>query len=181
MNIKHLPNVLTVFRLLLVPVFCVLLAEGNDAWAVTVYLLASATDFLDGYIARRFKVITAFGKFTDPLADKLLQVAALVILTIQARIPLWITIVIVVKELLIGAGGVMLYGRYKIQAAADWYGKTATVLFYAAIAAVILKFPSVTVAQVFVLVALALSLFAFVMYLIRYVRSVRETKKTSAE
>ena len=169
----NLPNILTILRLLLVPVFCVLLINGDIYAAVAVYLIASVTDFFDGYLARKYKQITTFGKFMDPTADKLLQVAALVILTFQHAIPIYITAVILVKELLIAIGGILLYRRYKIYASADWYGKAATVLFYIAIVAVILKFPSEQIALIMVIVAFALSLFAFAMYLVRYIRNVK--------
>lgn len=170
----NLPNILTIIRLLLVPVFCVLLANGDNAAAVAVYLIASITDFFDGYLARKYKQVTSFGKFMDPLADKLLQVSALIILTIQHLMPAWITAIILVKEIFIGIGGVMLYKKYKIFAAADWYGKIATVLFYVAIAAVILKIQPY--ANFMVVIAFALAIFAFVMYLLRYIKSVKESK-----
>jgi CDP-diacylglycerol--glycerol-3-phosphate 3-phosphatidyltransferase len=97
----NVPNVLTVFRILLVPVLvAALLQEGwsGDALAAAIFALASFTDALDGWIARRQKSVTTFGKLMDPLADKLLVTAALVSLVSLDRLSAWVAMVIIARE-----------------------------------------------------------------------------------
>src|SRR5579863_10072147 len=96
------PNFLTVVRILLIPVLVVaLFANGGDGdvFAATVFALASATDFIDGYLARARNSVTTFGKLMDPLADKLLIVAALVSLVSLHRLAAWVAMVIITREL----------------------------------------------------------------------------------
>src|SRR5690606_15595139 len=101
----NLPNALTVLRILLVPVFVVLLlaANGDDAvlriWAFVVFAGAMVTDWIDGTLARRWNLITDFGKIADPIADKALMASALIGLWIVGTLPLWVPIVILVREL----------------------------------------------------------------------------------
>ena len=101
----NLPNALTVLRILLVPVFVVLLlaANGDDAvlrtWALVVFAGAMVTDWIDGTLARRWNLITDFGKIADPIADKALMASALIGLWIVGTLPLWVPIVILVREL----------------------------------------------------------------------------------
>lgn len=101
----NLPNALTVLRLLLVPVFAWLLLRegGTDAasrvWAAGVFLVASATDFVDGELARRQGLVTSFGKIVDPIADKALIGTALVGLSYLGDLPWWVTIVILIREI----------------------------------------------------------------------------------
>ena len=87
---------------------------------------------MDGFIARKFNLITNFGKLIDPLADKATQVSILIILTLKNVIPLWILVVVFVKELLMVSGASFLYGK-KLVVSSKWYGKLTTVLLYIAI------------------------------------------------
>jgi CDP-diacylglycerol--glycerol-3-phosphate 3-phosphatidyltransferase len=101
----NLPNALTVLRLLLVPVFAwLLLRDGGDdsasrVWAALVFVVASATDFVDGELARRQGLVTTFGKVVDPIADKALTGTALVGLSYLGELPWWVTVVILVREI----------------------------------------------------------------------------------
>lgn len=100
----NLPNILTVVRILLVPVFLVLLVgqDGADpawrVWAFVVFVVAMLTDWIDGTLARRWDMITDFGKIADPIADKALMAAALIGLWVVGTLPLWVPIVILVRE-----------------------------------------------------------------------------------
>ena len=98
----NLPNKLTIFRILCIPVFVVLMLVNtipyNNYIAVGVFIIASLTDMLDGKIARKYNLVTNFGKFMDPLADKLLVSAALICLC-GSKIPVWIVIIIISREL----------------------------------------------------------------------------------
>ena len=97
----NLPNKLTIFRVILVIPFVALMLNGYDLWAVAVFIIASLTDLLDGKIARKYNLITDFGKFMDPLADKLLVCAAMICLVEMGRLPAWMVIVIISREFII--------------------------------------------------------------------------------
>ena len=129
---KHVPNILTLSRFALIP-FIVYFIDAENYLLAFIFLTISAlTDILDGFIARKFNLITNFGKLIDPLADKATQVSILIILTLKNVIPLWILVVVFVKELLMVSGASFLYGK-KLVVSSRWYGKLTTVLFYIAI------------------------------------------------
>jgi CDP-diacylglycerol---glycerol-3-phosphate 3-phosphatidyltransferase len=135
----NLPNLLTVARIMLVPVLVAVLlgntAQG-DVLAAIVFALASLTDFVDGYLARSRAEITTFGKLMDPLADKLLIVAALISLVSLNRLATWVAMVIITREL---AVTVLRMGATQagVVMAASMFGKVKTCLQIAAILAVI--------------------------------------------
>ena len=128
---RQLPNVITVVRILCAPVFVwMLLADGGDAgplrwWAAVLFIVAIATDGLDGYLARRYEIVTDLGKLLDPIADKVLTGAAFVGLSILGELPWWITVVVLVREI-----GITVY-RFIVVSdhvlAAAWMGKLKTV------------------------------------------------------
>jgi CDP-diacylglycerol---glycerol-3-phosphate 3-phosphatidyltransferase len=135
----NLPNVLTVLRILLVPVLVVALLGNTpegDVLAAVVFALASLTDFADGYLARTRGSVTTFGKLMDPLADKLLIIAALLSLVSLGRLPAWVAMVIIAREL---AVTVLRLGATQagVVMAASLFGKVKTCLQIAAILAVI--------------------------------------------
>ena len=126
----NLPNLLTVFRILLVPVLVVaLLSEvhSGDALAAAVFVLASLTDYLDGWIARRRKRESNFGKLMDPLADKLLVTAALVSLVSLNRLAAWVAMVIIAREFAVTGLRQMAIEQGHVIGASQ-YGKVKTVL-----------------------------------------------------
>ena len=132
-----IPNILTTFRVILIPVFTwLMLGERNLPAAASVFVLSGVTDFLDGYIARKYNMITDVGKVYDPLADKLTQVTAVVCLYWLKLLPAWVLLLIVVKEAAMVIIGLCMYVR-KIVTYSDWYGKAATVLFYAVVFVII--------------------------------------------
>lgn len=96
----NLPTALTLSRIILIPIF-ILIVYQHPFWGVAVFSIASLTDFLDGYLARRSNQITKFGIILDPLADKFLVISALVVLVDMGRLSAWIAIVIIVREFLI--------------------------------------------------------------------------------
>ena len=133
------PNGLTVLRILAVPVIVVaLLGEtpDGDVIAAAVFALAALTDGLDGYIARRRRDVTTFGKLMDPLADKLLVVAALVSLVSLDRLAAWVAMVIITRELAV-TGLRAVAAEQGVVIAASWLGKLKTILQVAAIFALI--------------------------------------------
>ena len=127
----NLPNKLTLFRVILIPFFVFFLLapyfEGYGNYiAVVIFIVASITDFLDGKIARKYNLVTNFGKFMDPLADKLLVSSALISLIALEKIPAWIVIVIIAREFII-SGFRLIAADNGIVIAASWWGKFKTV------------------------------------------------------
>jgi CDP-diacylglycerol--glycerol-3-phosphate 3-phosphatidyltransferase len=136
----NLPNVLTVIRIMLVPVLVVALlggTAGGDVLAAVVFALASLTDFADGYLARQRQEITDLGKLLDPFADKLLIIAALISLVSLHRIPAWVAMVIIAREIAVTV--LRVYAAQNgVIAASGMFGKIKTCLQIAAIFCIIL-------------------------------------------
>jgi CDP-diacylglycerol---glycerol-3-phosphate 3-phosphatidyltransferase len=135
----NLPNILTVLRIMLVPVLVAALlgnTPAGDVLAAVVFVLASITDFVDGYLARTRGSVTTFGKLMDPLADKLLIVAALLSLVSLGRLPAWVAMVIIAREL---AVTMLRLGASQagVVIPASTFGKVKTCMQIAAILAVI--------------------------------------------
>ena len=106
--LMNVPNMLTMLRLFLVPVLFYALVQGRYGWALAIFLIAAVSDGLDGWIARRFHQQTRLGAILDPIADKLLVVTAVITLTWLGFLPLWLTVLIISRDLLI-IGGSMAY------------------------------------------------------------------------
>jgi cardiolipin synthase len=107
-SFSHLPNVITLARIALVPVLILLLKDQDYVAGLIVFVIAGASDALDGYLAKRLNVQSRLGAILDPVADKLLLVSAYVMLTVLGHIPFWLVLVVVFRDLLI-VGGYMLY------------------------------------------------------------------------
>ena len=129
---KHIPNILTILRFILIPFIVVFIAFNNYIAAFVVLTISGITDILDGFIARKFNFISDFGKLIDPLADKTTQISVLITLALKDVIPFWILLVVFLKEFLMIAGASFLYGK-ELDVSSKWYGKLTTVLFYIAI------------------------------------------------
>ncbi len=138
----NLPNKLTVFRVVLIIPFVAFLLGGYEGWswftmlfggilaytdyiALAIFVIASLTDLLDGKIARKYNLITNFGKFMDPLADKLLVCSAMICLTAMDRIPAWVVIIIISREFVISGFRLIASDNGKVIAASYW-GKFKT-------------------------------------------------------
>jgi CDP-diacylglycerol--glycerol-3-phosphate 3-phosphatidyltransferase len=135
----NVPNVLTVLRILLVPVLVVALLDetpNGDLFAAIVFCVASATDLLDGYLARTRNAVTTFGKLMDPIADKLLIVAALVALVSLDRLAAWVAMVIIAREFAVTALR-MAATQQGVVIQANLFGKAKTCLQMAAVLALI--------------------------------------------
>jgi cardiolipin synthase len=129
---KHLPNILTIIRFLLIPLILYFIFTGNYLFAFVFFTVSGITDIADGCIARKFNLISNFGKLMDPLADKLTQISVLAALVIVKIIPVWILAIVLLKEFIMVVGASFLYGK-DVVVYSRWYGKLATVLFYLAI------------------------------------------------
>lgn len=127
-----LPNLLSFARLLLVPVFLVLLVRGEDAWALVVLIISSITDFLDGYLARTLNQVSRLGQLLDPAADRLYIFAALIGLAWRDLVPWWIVLIIVARDIFLLVLGIVLANFGFGPLPVHQLGKIATFcLFYA--------------------------------------------------
>lgn len=127
----NLPNKLTILRVLMIPFFVVFMlwniTGAADKWiAAAIFIIASLTDMLDGKIARKYNLVTNFGKFMDPLADKLLVGAAMICLVEMGRLPAWIVIIIISREFII-SGFRLIASDNGVVIAASYWGKFKTV------------------------------------------------------
>ncbi|MFZ7132118.1 MAG: CDP-diacylglycerol--glycerol-3-phosphate 3-phosphatidyltransferase [Eubacteriales bacterium] len=125
----NLPNKLTLLRIIMIPIFIFfLLTKINHGRmiATIIFITASMTDWLDGFIARKYNLITVFGKFVDPLADKLLVSAALICLVELGDIPSWMVVIIIAREFAV-TGLRVLAASDHIVIAASWWGKIKTI------------------------------------------------------
>ena len=127
----NLPNKLTILRVILIPFFVFFMLapyfEGYGNFiAVAIFIIASFTDFLDGYLARRDNIVTNFGKFMDPLADKLLVCSALICLVETGQLPAWVVVIIISREFII-SGFRLIASDNGVVIAASYWGKFKTV------------------------------------------------------
>ena len=175
----NLPNVLTVLRILLVPVIVVALlsdAEHGDLLAAITFALASITDAMDGYLARTRDAITTFGKLMDPIADKLLIIAALVALVSLNRLAAWVAMVIIARELTV-TWTRMQANQQGVVIASNWWGKSKTIIQVVAIFCVIVAgHPSPTWVDALVYAAVAITIVSGVDYFFGLRRVLREAE-----
>lgn len=179
-NVWTIPNVLTMIRLILVPVFVVLFLRGHKMASLAVFVAASLTDMLDGYLARKLHQITDFGKLFDPLADKLMVLSAMVCQGIAGVFPWSAIIIVACKELLMVLGGLFMLNR-DVVVYSNYVGKTAQVCF---IISLILAFFhdqlaawGVQLDLIFLWATVALSIVAMIIYVVGAVKSLRHSKE----
>ena len=168
----NLPNTLTVLRVIMVPFFVVFMlipslgAAANKYIALALFCIASFTDFLDGHLARKHNLVTNFGKFMDPLADKLLVCSALICLSSLGKLATWIVLVIIAREFII-SGFRLVASDNGIVIAASYWGKFKTVSHMAMIIMLILDFQNpvyYVLTQIVVWVGLALTVISLADY-----------------
>ena len=180
----NLPNKLTVLRVLMIPVFLVVLMGGflpiatARIAAVVIFALASLTDFLDGYIARKYKLITNFGKFMDPLADKLLVCAALIAMVALGDIAAWVVILIVSREFIV-TGFRLIAAEQQVVLAAGIWGKLKTTAQMLMIILVLLNIQNDTVqlfGQALIWLAAALTVISAVECIAKNMQVLKDAK-----
>ena len=182
---KIVPNIISIFRICLVPVFVIAyFTDDSDIkyYAILVYFIAGLSDFLDGFIARRFNAQSKLGKLLDPLGDKLMTFTVLICITITRPILLWAVLVFFVKEILMGIGGLVLHKKAHVELPpANILGKVSTIVFYAVCIAMMLFRISDEVAVILTSVAICLALIALAGYIISYIRIMKARLKTPIE
>ncbi len=168
----NLPNKLTMFRVLLIPFFVFFLLapyfpQNGKYIAAVIFVAASLTDFLDGKIARKYNLVTNFGKFMDPLADKLLVCSALVCLVSTGQLAAWIVLIIIAREFII-SGFRLIAAEQQIVIAASYWGKFKTTFQMIMIIILILDLDNQIVQMlgtIFTYLALALTVISLLDYL----------------
>ncbi|MBE5860721.1 MAG: CDP-diacylglycerol--glycerol-3-phosphate 3-phosphatidyltransferase [Butyrivibrio sp.] len=168
----NLPNKLTVLRVIMIPFFVVFLLFNilgdADKWvALGIFIVASLTDMLDGKIARKYNLITDFGKFMDPLADKLLVCSAMICLIELHRIPAWIVVIIIAREFIISGFRLIAVENGRVIAASYW-GKFKTTFQMIMVILMIADIPQLSlVTTIIMYIALALTVISLCDYIIK--------------
>ena len=168
----NLPNKLTVLRVIMIPFFVLFMltdfaGAASKYVALAIFCIASFTDFLDGYLARRDNLVTNFGKFMDPLADKLLVCSALICLIPQGKLETWIVLVIIAREFII-SGFRLVASDNGIVIAASYWGKFKTVSHMSMIILLILDIPSLwVVTEIVKWIAVVLTIVSLVDYVLK--------------
>ena len=167
----NLPNKLTILRMIMIPFFLVALMvpgiPGGKWIALALFCLASLTDMLDGKIARKYNLITDFGKFMDPLADKLLVCSAMIALIDLDRIPAWVVIIIIAREFII-SGFRLVASDNGVVIAASYWGKFKTAFQMLTVIVLILNIPNkvfTILGTVLIYVSLALTVISLIDYI----------------
>ncbi len=168
-NLFNIPNCLCYFRILLIPIFLYVYFGSEFEYhfiiAAFVLVLSGISDFLDGFIARKYDMVTDFGKLIDPIADKLTQFTIAITLLFNYPLVWLLLIIIVLKDGMLGIVGLYLYDYgLKIQGA-SWWGKIATAYFYVVVILLIsLHIPNTMLSTVLIITSSALMLLSFVLY-----------------
>lgn len=176
----NLPNKLTMFRVILIPFFVVFMLVDitlYDKWiALGIFIIASLTDLLDGKIARKYNLVTNFGKFMDPLADKLLVCSALICLVALSKIPAWMVIVIIAREFII-SGFRLIASDNGVVIAASYWGKFKTTFQMIMICLMIADITAISMLTTVVMwVAVVLTVVSLVDYLVKNKDVMKDTK-----
>ena len=168
----NLPNKLTVMRMILIPFFVFFMLapyfEGYGNYIATaIFIIASLTDMLDGKIARKYNLVTDFGKFMDPLADKLLVCSAMICLIEKGQLAAWIVIIIIAREFII-SGFRLVASDNGIVIAANYWGKFKTTFQMIGVVLLIFNIPALsTLTTIIVWIALALTVISLVDYIVK--------------
>ena len=176
----NLPNKLTIIRVCLIPFFvaALLFDHGNNYTmrivANVLFIVASLTDLFDGKIARKYNLVTNFGKFMDPLADKLLVCSALICLIELGQLPAWMVIIIISREFII-SGFRLVAADNGVVIAASYWGKFKTTFQMAAVILMIFNIPALTlVTNIVVVIAVALTIISLVDYVAKNIKILTE-------
>ena len=172
----NLPNKLTVLRVLMVPFFVLFMLTdlggvANKWIALAIFVVASLTDLLDGKIARKYNLVTNFGKFMDPLADKLLVCSAMICLIEKGRLAAWIVIVIIAREFII-SGFRLVASDNGIVIAASYWGKFKTVFQMAMVIVLIMDLGGAfdVIGQALIWISLALTIISLIDYVAKNIQ-----------
>lgn len=168
-----IPNLLSIFRIMLIPVFVLLyLSEMkySGILAVAVLVISGITDILDGFIARKFHLVSELGRIFDPLADKLIQMTVCICLVIKHTALIWVLYLLILKELIMVTASVTIVKKGRKMIPARWFGKLGTVAFYFVVIAIIAFNPSIVITNILLGVILGYMIFSLIMYIPAYMK-----------
>lgn len=168
-----IPNAISALRIVLIVVFAVLLANHRDGWAIAVLAIAGISDFLDGYLARRWNQVTALGRVLDPAADRILTVAVVLGLALRGIIPWWLVAVLLLRDVVVGAALAIAKRRGVHTPQVTFIGKLATLLLYVTLPITYLCYDRWEVLYTIALIGAAGSAVVYWWAGIGYVRDVR--------
>ena len=176
-SICTIPNAITLLRLLLIVPFMVFYRSGRIAAALIVVVLSALSDMADGTIARKFNMVSDFGKAFDPVVDKLNQAAAIFCLTEKFPHMIFLLVILIIKELTSGVLTLRAIKKTKAVQSADWHGKLATTSLYTTFA-VHLLFPQISgrLSDAMIIVCTLIMLMSFILYTVRNIRYIRSAK-----
>jgi cardiolipin synthase (CMP-forming) len=174
-----LPNVITVARIGLIVVFGVLLVRSIDGWAITVLAVAGASDFLDGYLARRLGQTSALGRVLDPAADRLLTVVVVLGLAWRDIIPWWLVALLLARDLVMGAALLWWRRRGTATPQVTFLGKSATFALYVFLPLSYLAYDRWDAVHTFAIVAAAVSSIAYWGSAVQYLAQLRKSRSTA--
>ena len=183
---KVVPNIISLFRICLVPVFIIVyFTDESDIKinAVFVYAVAAFSDFLDGFLARKFEVSSNLGKLLDPLGDKLMTFSVLLCLTIRGPLPFWAVLVVGIKEVIMAIGGIVLHKKAHVELLpSNLAGKASTVVFFL-VCATLLLFRDIPrgVAIALISFAIGLAFLALVSYFRTYTMLMKSNDSTNSK
>jgi cardiolipin synthase len=198
-DIFTVPNLISFIRLCTIPLFIYLILQGDNIAACVVFALAAGTDWVDGQVARRTNQVSKLGQLLDPAVDRILMISGVICLLIVGRLPLWIILFVLARDLLLLYGGSVLLTKYNARVPVIFAGKVATTLLYIGFAGVVLNLPLVAgldlcsfdwlplfnaqtapIWFVFVYAGLFLSLFTTIYYVRRFFETL-EVEKQKAQ
>ena len=178
----NLPNKLTLLRVFMVPVFLLMMyldIPFNLFWALVIFAAASITDAVDGHLARKHNLVTNFGKFMDPLADKLLVCSALICLIQSGQLPAWVVVVIISREFII-SGFRLIASDNGVVIAASYWGKFKTVTQMVMVVVLILNFQHplmILFANILIWVSVILTIVSLVDYVVKNIDVLKDQKQ----
>ena len=178
-QIINLPNTITIVRLGIIPVLFLLLLSPDQTWSLVIavlFIAAALTDLLDGYVARRFQIVTTMGKFLDPIADKLVINTAMILMIPIGRIPAWVVAIIIIRDFFVdGVRSIAQSEGVIIQA--SWLGKQKTLCQVFAVSALMIHYPFLgadahAVGTILTFLALILSVYSGLDYFLKFLKYV---------
>lgn len=196
-KILTIPNVLSFIRLCMIPVFLYLLLHGYNLAATILFAFAASTDWIDGQVARRTNSVSKLGQLLDPAVDRLLLISGVVGLLLVGRIPVWIILFVIIRDLCLLLGGAYILKKWRVRVDVIYLGKFATTCLYVGFAGILLNMPLLTGLGIcdflwlpffnhdlyswgfwFVYLGLFLSIFTTIYYIKTALSQVKQAKET---
>ena len=177
-QIFTIPNLLSLFRILLIPIILWLYCGLQEYyWTIVVIAISGLSDMVDGFIARRFNQVSDIGKALDPIADKLTQGTLIICLITRYKLMIGLIIVLAIKEIIMSIFGLIILKRQNAFSSAKWHGKVATAFLYLSLCVLIL-IPNIplTIVNIIIVIAMLLVINSLTLYLVYYIKTLLKLK-----